>query len=127
MSDIRANFDRYAAAFTEYDEERLVSFFYVPCLMVNGRSVVLLPDAGAVRTNVGGLLRHHRAEGVELARVESVRSESLGPDLAIAHIEWHVGRGDRPAWEFANTYNLTRPGDGEDWKIVVSTTHEASA
>ena len=124
MNDARAYFDRYAAAFSEYDEDRLVSFFHVPCLMVNGRAVVLLPDPGTVRGNVEGLLRYHRDEGVELARVESVRSESLGPSLAIARVDWHVRRADRPAWEFANTYNLAR-SDG-DWKIVVSTTHETS-
>ena len=125
MDNLRGHFDEYAAAFSDYDEERLVSFFHVPCLMVNASSVVLLPDTEAVQASIRGLLRYHRDEGVELARVQDFSTVFLGASLALAHVEWLVHRVGLSAWEFRNSYNLVSQGEG--WKIVASTTHEAAA
>jgi len=121
MGDVRSFLDEYAAAFSNYDEDRLVDSFHVPCMMVNSNSAAVLRDLKSVRSNVQSLLLYHRSERVVSAHIAELHVESLGRSLAIARVSWSVRRTDLPSWHFWNTYNLIHTDPS--WRVLVSTTH----
>ena len=122
VEELEGFFAEYAAAFNAADVDRLAALFHCPCLMVNGDGVALLGTETAVQANLAGLFQLHEQQGVHLATVEGMSSQSLGDGLALAAIDWKVERsGALPSWEFRNTYNLVSRAAA--WKVVVSTTH----
>ena len=118
----------YAEAFDAFDEEGLASRFHCPCLMVGPGHVAELPTPAAIRANVRAILAHHRDRGFGSARIRNLSVDLAGTRIAFATVDWEVVAPDgAPLWEFRNTYNLVRsPEAPGDWKILVSTTHEAS-
>lgn len=119
-----AYFTRYAAAFDAFDAAAVARFCHVPCTMIRAGQVDVLTTAGAISANMEALMRHHRAQGYERASFDGLRVAMLDRDLALVTVSWTIHlRAPAKALTFRNTYELARMAD--DWRILVSTTHQA--
>jgi len=93
--------------------------------MVSADAVAPLVTEEAIRTNLTELLRYHERQGVGRASAAEIDVRLLGGHLAVVTVRWSIARSDGSQfWGFSNTYNLVDHGAG--WKVLVSTTHEAS-
>ncbi len=118
-------FQSYANAFDESDPERITSHYHCPCTMVNAGSITTFDTRASLLRNMEALLRYNEAEGYDHSAASAFRVDQQARNLAIVDVRWRVYRQDDSVlWDWGNSYNLVDYGAG--WKILVSTTHEAS-
>ncbi len=124
--DLRAYFERYAAAFEAYDAGAVAAHYAVPALLIRDGVPTTLDSPAAVRDSVERLLDLHRAWGVETSRVAAVAEVEAAPEHRIARVDWRLGRrASRVRWTYTTTYVLVQAADRTDGLIAAALTHDA--
>ena len=122
--DLRAYFERYAAAFEAFDAAAIAGHYATPALLVRDGVPTTLASPEAVLDSVERLLDLHRAWGVETARVAAVAEVEAAPEHRIARVDWRLGRrASRVRWTYTTTYVLVQAD--ADGRIVAALTHDA--
>jgi len=129
VTDLRAYFDRYAAAFEAYDGPAVVAHYAVPALFVRDGVPTSIGTADGLLDSVERLLDLHRAWGVETSRVAGLTEIEAAPAHRVVRVDWRLGRrASRVRWTYTTTYVLVPGADGVDgagWLVAAALTHDA--
>jgi hypothetical protein len=121
--DLRAFFERYAAAFNALDGGAVAALYAEPSAIAQDGKFTYWATTAQVQENMVALCKLYQERGFQSTDWELGAYLNQGSSYAVVDLRWQI-RWREPAlpWNFSTTYNLTRGSAG--WSIILCTAYE---
>ena len=111
-TQVRAFFDRYAAAFSALDPAGILDHFDFPCQIATEDAGYAFADRPAIEADMTGFVQFYADHGFARAELAKLDYQPLSETFGLAHVNWRlVNREGESLVDVATTYIL-RHGDG---------------
>ena len=125
--EVQGFFERYRAAFDRLDGDAVADLWCGASGIADNHGAVgaarltWWPDDAVMRANHHALCEVYRHNGYHHANFEIDAHQSLGPNLAFAHLHWTLRRADGSVLQqFHTGYQLMRGADGPQVLLAVA-------